>query len=54
MALPQNTDVLLETVASYPYTKVRNILKLGSFKKQAIMTALSGKGAWHLARTMAT
>jgi len=35
-------------------TKVRNLLKLGTFKKQAIMTALSRKGPWHLARTMAT
>lgn len=34
-------------------TKVRNLLKLGTFKKQAILTALSRKGPWHLARTLA-
>lgn len=38
----------------YTRTKVRNLLKLGTFKRQAIMTALSRKGPWHLARTMAT
>jgi RNA-directed DNA polymerase len=37
----------------YTRTKVRNLLKLGTFKRQAIMTALSRKGPWHLARTMA-
>jgi len=35
-------------------TKVRNLLKLGASKRQAIMTALSRKGPWHLSRTMAT
>ncbi len=35
-------------------TKVRNLLKLGTFKKQAIFTALSRKGPWHLSRTLAT
>ena len=35
-------------------TRVRNLLALGTFKKQAILTALSRKGPWHLARTMAT
>jgi RNA-directed DNA polymerase len=38
----------------YTRTKVRNLLKLGTFKRQAIMTGLSRKGPWHLARTMAT
>ena len=38
----------------YTRTKVRNLFKLGTFKRQAIMTALSRKGPWHLARTMAT
>ena len=38
----------------YTRTKVRNLLKLGTFKKQAILTALSRKGPWHLARTLAT
>jgi RNA-directed DNA polymerase len=37
----------------YTRTKVYNLLKLGTFKGQAIMTALSRKGSWHLARTMA-
>ena len=37
----------------YTRTKVSNLLKLGTFKRQAIMTALSRKGPWHLARTMA-
>lgn len=37
----------------YTRTKVYNLLKLGTFKRQAIMTALSRKGPWHLARTMA-
>jgi RNA-directed DNA polymerase len=35
-------------------TRVRNLLSLGTFKKQAIMTSLSRKGPWHLARTLAT
>jgi len=38
----------------YTRTKVRNLLKLGTFKRQAIMTALSRKGPWHLSRTLAT
>jgi RNA-directed DNA polymerase len=38
----------------YTRTKVRNLLKLGASKRQAIMTALSRKGPWHLSRTMAT
>ena len=35
-------------------TKVRELLKLGTTKKTAILTALSRKGPWHLARTLAT
>lgn len=35
-------------------TKVRNLLALGTGKRQAILTALSSKGYWHLARTLAT
>jgi RNA-directed DNA polymerase len=35
-------------------TRVRNLLKLGTFKKHAIFTALSRKGPWHLSRTLAT
>ena len=38
----------------YTRTKVANLLKLGTSKRQAIMTALSRKGPWHLARTLAT
>jgi len=38
----------------YTRTKVCNLLKLGTFKRQAIMTALSCKGPWHHARTMAS
>jgi RNA-directed DNA polymerase len=38
----------------YTRTKVRNLLKLGSFKRQAIYTALSRRGPWYLSRTMAT
>jgi RNA-directed DNA polymerase len=38
----------------YARTKVRNLLKLGTSKRQAIMTAISRRGPWHLARTMAT
>lgn len=37
----------------YTRTKVYNLLKLGTSKRQAIMTALSRKGPWHLARTLA-
>lgn len=37
----------------YVRTKVRNLLKLGTFKRQAILTALSRKGSWHLSRTLA-
>ena len=35
-------------------TKVRNLLKLGTSKRTAILTALSRKGYWRLARTLAT
>jgi RNA-directed DNA polymerase len=35
-------------------TKVRELLKLGTAKQTAILTALSRKGPWHLARTLAT
>ncbi|MFZ2959800.1 MAG: group II intron reverse transcriptase/maturase [Candidatus Ozemobacteraceae bacterium] len=35
-------------------TRIRNLLALGTFKKQAISTGLSRKGPWHLARTLAT
>ena len=35
-------------------TKVRNLLALGTGKRQAILTALSSKSYWHLSRTLAT
>lgn len=38
----------------YVCTKVRNLLALGTFKRQAILTALSSKSYWHLSRTLAT
>ena len=38
----------------YARTKVRNLLKLGTVKKTAILTAISRKGPWHLSRTLAT
>lgn len=38
----------------YARTKVRHLLKLGTFKRVAILTAISRKGPWHLSRTLAT
>jgi RNA-directed DNA polymerase len=38
----------------YARTKVRELLKLGSYLKPAISVAISRKGPWHLARTLAT
>jgi RNA-directed DNA polymerase len=38
----------------YVRTKVRELLKLGTARKSAILTALSRKGPWHLSRTLAT
>ena len=38
----------------YVRTKVRNLLALGTGKRQAIRTALSSKSYWHLFRTLAT
>ena len=35
-------------------TKVRNLMRLGTGKRHAILTALSSKGYWHLSRTLAT
>ena len=35
-------------------TKVRELLKLGTSRKTASLTALSRKGPWHLSRTLAT
>jgi len=41
-------------VGRNPRTKIRNLLKLGTSKRQAIRTGLSSKAYWHLARTLAT
>jgi len=38
----------------YARTKVRELLKLGTYRKPAIFVAISRKGPWHLARTLAT
>jgi RNA-directed DNA polymerase len=38
----------------YVRTKVRNLLALGTFKRQAVLAALSSKSYWHLSRTKAT
>ena len=38
----------------YARTKVRKLLKLGTYLKAAISVAISRKGPWHLARTLAT
>lgn len=38
----------------YVRTKVRNLLALGTGKRQAILTAISSKSYWHLSRTLAT
>jgi RNA-directed DNA polymerase len=38
----------------YVHTKVRELLRLGTAKTTAILTALSRKGPWHLSRTLAT
>lgn len=35
-------------------TRIRNLLALGTSRRQAILTGLSRKGDWHLARTLAT
>jgi RNA-directed DNA polymerase len=35
-------------------TKVRELLKLGTVKNTALLTALSRKGPWHRSRTLAT
>jgi RNA-directed DNA polymerase len=35
-------------------TKVRHLLALGTWKREAILTAISRKSYWHLSRTLAT
>ena len=37
-----------------PRTRIRNLLRLGTRKKDAILTGISRRGYWHLARTLAT
>lgn len=37
-----------------PRTRIRNLIRLGSRRKDAILTGISRKGYWHLARTLAT
>jgi RNA-directed DNA polymerase len=37
-----------------PRTRIRNLIKLGTRKKDAILTGLSRKAYWHLSRTLAT
>jgi len=37
-----------------PRTKVRRLLALGVGRRSAILTAISRRGCWHLARTLAT
>ncbi len=38
----------------YTRTRVCNLLKLGTSGREAILTALSRKGPWHLSRTLTT
>ena len=38
----------------YARTKVRGLLRLGTSRNAAISVAISRKGPWHLARTLAT
>jgi len=38
----------------YVRTKVRNLLKLGTNKRHAILSALSRKSYWHLSKSFAT
>ena len=37
-----------------PRTRIRELRKLGTFPRQAILTALSRKSYWHLSKTLAT
>ena len=38
----------------YARTKIRNLMALGTHKRQAILTAISSKSYWRLSKTMAT
>jgi RNA-directed DNA polymerase len=38
----------------YARTKVRELMKLGTYRKTAIFVAISRQGPWHLSRTLAT
>ncbi len=42
---------LLETVAQ-GRKRIGELIKLGAFERQAILTGLSRKGYWHLAKTL--
>lgn len=37
-----------------PRTRIRELLRLGTRKRHAILTGISSKGYWHLAKTLAT
>ncbi|MGI0489465.1 group II intron maturase-specific domain-containing protein [Pantanalinema rosaneae CENA516] len=37
-----------------PRTRITNLLKLGTTKRQAILTSISRKGYWRLSKTLAT
>ena len=39
---------------SHTRTRIRNLIAMGTRKADAILTGLSRKGYWHLARTLAT
>ena len=53
MAAPTRANVLLETVAPDAHQGA-SLLALGTDLRSAIRTALSPKGYWHLARSLAT
>ena len=38
----------------YARTKIKNLLGVGTSKRQAILTAISSKSDWRLSRTLAT
>ena len=53
MAASTDTHLLLEAVALCR-TKIANLVKLGVGLRTAIITSVSSKSYWHLARTPAT
>jgi len=54
VAAPARAHVLLETVAPPALPKVRRLLALGVGWRSAILMAISRRGYWPLARTLAT